>query len=116
VTDILPLAPLPTLAVIRVAELITNEPAGVPPKVTEPAPLRLLPEMMIWEPQLPDTGEKELISGAGILAGREAPITGTEDTTGKSAITSVKSKLFMNFRDGLSPIIPQPFCANRRIR
>ena len=43
VTSILPLAPVPTIAVIFVALLTQNDLAATPPKVTEDAPVKLVP-------------------------------------------------------------------------
>ena len=43
VTSILPLAPVPTIAVIFVALLTQNDLAATPPKVTEEAPVKLVP-------------------------------------------------------------------------
>ena len=43
VTTMLPVAPVPTIAVIFVALLTQNDLAATPPKVTEDAPVKLLP-------------------------------------------------------------------------
>ena len=64
VTEILPVEPLPTIAVIRVAEFTVKLAAAVPPMLTAVAPLRLVP-VMFSEVPLPPSGVKEVIVGAG---------------------------------------------------
>ena len=63
VTDIAPLAPVPTTAVILVAESTVNDLAAVPPKRTAVAPVRLLPLIVMVVPLVPPNGEKEVIIG-----------------------------------------------------
>jgi len=66
VTLILPDAPTPTTAVILVAELIVNELAATPPKLTIVTPVKLVPVIIIDEPALPLVGVNDVIVGAGI--------------------------------------------------
>ena len=63
VTDIAPLAPVPTTAVILVAESTVNDLAAVPPKRTVVAPVRLLPLIVMVVQLVPPNGEKEVIIG-----------------------------------------------------
>ena len=56
-----PLAPAPTTAVIVLSDVTLNEKAGIPPKVTEVAPVRFIPVIAIVVPVVPPDGEKELI-------------------------------------------------------
>ena len=65
VTEILPVEPLPTIAVIRVAEFTVKLAAAVPPMLTAVAPLRLVPVMVSAVPLPPEVGVKEVIVGAG---------------------------------------------------
>jgi len=65
VTLILPVAPVPTTAVMLVAELTVNEEAATPPKVTDVAPARLAPVIVIDVPVPPFVGVKEVIVGEG---------------------------------------------------
>jgi hypothetical protein len=46
VTDIFPVAPFPTTAVILVALTTVKEVAAVPPKLTAVAPVKLVPVMV----------------------------------------------------------------------
>ena len=63
VTD--PVVPVLTIAEIELAELIVNEVAGVPPKLTAEAPKKLVPVMII-EPFAPVlVGLNEVIVGGG---------------------------------------------------
>ena len=66
VTLILPDAPLPTMAVMLVAELTVNEVAAIPPKLTEVVPVKLVPVIVIDSPTAPLAGVKKVIVGAGI--------------------------------------------------
>ena len=65
VTDILPLVPLCTTAVILVALTTVKEVAAVPPKLTAVAPVKLVPVMVTTAPNAADDGVNELIVGAG---------------------------------------------------
>ena len=56
VTATIPSAPEPTTAVITVAEDTEKEVAGIPPNVTEVAPVNPLPRK--WEPQVSDALSK----------------------------------------------------------
>jgi hypothetical protein len=66
VTLTLPDVPVPTTAVILVAELTVNDEAAIPPKFTTVAPLKLVPVIIIEVPVPPLTGVKEVIVGGGI--------------------------------------------------
>jgi len=63
VTLTFPDAPVPTTAVILVAELTANDDAVIPPKLTEVAPVRLVPVIVIDVPITPLVGVKEVIIG-----------------------------------------------------
>ena len=62
-----PLAPLPTTATIVVALITLNDLAAVPPKLTELAPVRLVPLMVTAWPFRAEVGEKELRVGATMI-------------------------------------------------
>ena len=62
----LPDAPVPTTAVIIVAELTVNEEAATPPKFTAVVPVKLFPVIVIDVPIPPLDGVKEVIVGRGI--------------------------------------------------
>jgi hypothetical protein len=64
VTDTLPLDPGPTNAVIFIEEDTKNALAGVPPKLTAVAPVKLVPLMVTDAFVLADVGVKEVIVGA----------------------------------------------------
>jgi hypothetical protein len=66
VTLILPDAPVPTTAVILVAELIVNDEAAIPPKFTAVVPVKLVPVIVIVIPVAPLDGPNEVIVGGGI--------------------------------------------------
>ena len=66
VTDIAPLVPLATTAVMLVALTTVKEVAAVPPKLTAVAPVKLVPVMVMTAPVNEDVGVNELIMGAGI--------------------------------------------------
>ena len=66
VTDIVPLVPLATTAVILVALTTVKEVAAVPPKLTAVAPVKLVPVMVTIAPVGADDGVNELMLGAGI--------------------------------------------------
>jgi hypothetical protein len=66
VTDIVPVAPFPTTAVMLVALTTVKEVAAVPPKLTAVAPVKLVPVMVTVSPAAADDGVNELIAGAGI--------------------------------------------------
>ena len=59
-----PLAPLPTTATIVVALITLNDLAAVPPKLTELAPVRLVPVRVTVWPSRAEVGEKEPRVGA----------------------------------------------------
>ena len=63
----LPLAPLGTMAVIWVLETTVKLVAAVPLKVTEVAPVKLVPLMVTWVPTGPLVGVNEVIVGAWYL-------------------------------------------------
>ena len=56
VTVTAPVVPLPTTAVICVAELITNEVAFVPPNLTADAPVKFVPVITTVVPLVPIVG------------------------------------------------------------
>ena len=68
VTLITPLAPLPTTAVIWVAEFTTKLWAAVPPNLTAVAIIRFVPVITTEVPVSPAVGEKELIVGTEVDA------------------------------------------------
>jgi len=59
VTDMLPDAPAPTVAVILVALTTVKALAAVPPKLTAVVPVKLVPVMVTTCPVFPDVGVKE---------------------------------------------------------
>jgi len=63
VTPTTPLEPLPTIAVIWVAEFTVKLCAAVPPKLTAVAPIKLVPVITTEVPLPQEVGEKELIIG-----------------------------------------------------
>jgi hypothetical protein len=63
VTLIIPLEPLPTMAIIVVGETTVKLWAAVPPKLTVVVPVRLLPVIKTDVPLTPEVGEKETIVG-----------------------------------------------------
>ena len=65
-TFTLPEAPVPTTAVMVVADWTVKELAGMPPKLMESTPERLVPLIVIVAPGPPVEGVKEVIIGAGI--------------------------------------------------
>ena len=64
ITEITPEVPLPTTAVICVAVFEVMEETGVPPIVTEVAPDKLVPLIVIEEPAQPLAVPKLVIAGA----------------------------------------------------
>jgi len=66
VTLIFPVVPDPTTAVILVDELTANDDAAVPPKLTEVAPVKFVPVIVIVAPVVAEIGLKDEIVGAGI--------------------------------------------------
>jgi hypothetical protein len=65
VTETWPLAPVPTVAIIVVVDTTVNEVAGVPPKLTAVAPVKLLPVIVTTVPSIPLEGVKEEMTGGG---------------------------------------------------
>ncbi len=65
VTEIVPVAPPATKAVMLAALTTLNEVAAVPPKLTAVAPVKLVPVMVTVAPIVADVGVKEVIAGAG---------------------------------------------------
>ena len=61
-----PDAPVPTTAVIVVAELTVNDEAATPPKFTTVAPVKFVPVIVIDVPAPPLVGVNEVIVGPGI--------------------------------------------------
>ena len=62
----LPLAPLPTTAVIVVALTTEKEPTAAPPKLTAVVPVKFDPVMVIVFPADAVTGVKEVMVAAGV--------------------------------------------------
>jgi len=56
VTLTAPLAPVPTIAVIPVAESTTKEEAATPPNLTEVVPVKFVPEIVTDVPFAPEVG------------------------------------------------------------
>jgi hypothetical protein len=69
VTLTAPVAPVPTTALILDALLTVYDAAGVPPKLTAVAPVKLVPVIITVAPGIADVGEKEVIAGAGTTGG-----------------------------------------------
>jgi hypothetical protein len=65
VTDIVPLVPIATTAVMLVALTTVKELAAVPPKLTTVAPVKLVPVMVTTTPVAADEGVNEVTVGAG---------------------------------------------------
>ena len=63
VTLTLPDAPVPTTAVILVAELTVNDVAAIPPKLTAVAPVRLVPVIVTVAPDAAEAGVNDEIVG-----------------------------------------------------
>jgi hypothetical protein len=59
-----PVAPVPTTAVILVALTTVKEVAAVPPKLTEVAPVKLVPVMVTVSPDLAEVGVNDVMVGA----------------------------------------------------
>jgi uncharacterized MnhB-related membrane protein len=64
VTDIVPVAPFPTTAVMLVALTTVKEVAAVPPKLTAVAPVKSVPVMVTVSPVAADVGVNEAMVGA----------------------------------------------------
>ena len=80
VTEIVPVVPPPTVAVICVAEFTTKLLTAVPPMLTAVAPVRLVPVMTTVLPMQAVAGENVLIIGS-------AEATVTVKATGTAALT-----------------------------
>jgi hypothetical protein len=67
VTTILPVVPVPAIAVIRISEFTIKELTGVPPTVTAVAPVKPVP-LIVNEPDKAQTteGVKLVITGADV--------------------------------------------------
>ena len=65
VTTTLPVVPLATTAVMLVADTTVNEEAGVPPKLTAVAPLKLVPVIVTVVPVAAFVGANDAMVGAG---------------------------------------------------
>jgi hypothetical protein len=59
-----PVVPLPTVALIELDDMIVKVAAGVPPKLTEAMFARFVPFMLTTVPAGPDDGEKDVSVGA----------------------------------------------------
>jgi hypothetical protein len=66
VTEILPLAPVPTTAVILLGLLTLKDAAGTAPKATAVAPEKLAPFIWMVAPVVAELGVKELIIGTPV--------------------------------------------------
>ena len=64
VIDIIPVVPLATTAVMLVALTTVKEVAGVPPKLTAVAPVKLVPVIVTVSPVAADVGVNEPMVGA----------------------------------------------------
>ena len=73
VTDMLPEAPVPSVAVMLVALSTVKALAAVPPKLTDVAPVKFVPVMVTTWPVFPDVGVKEEMVGAGVAATKVKP-------------------------------------------
>ena len=73
VTETVPEAPAPIVALMLVALTTVNEVAAVPPKLTAVAPVKFVPVMLTTCPVLPDVGVKDAIVGAGVALINENP-------------------------------------------
>jgi hypothetical protein len=65
-TETLPLPPDPTTAVMLLEDTTVKETAAIPPKLTELAPLKFVPVIVMVEPGTAVLGLTEVIAGAGI--------------------------------------------------
>ena len=66
VTLTFPDAPVPTVAIILIDELTVNDVAAVPPKLTDVAPVKFVPVIVIAAPVAALVGVKEVILGLPI--------------------------------------------------
>jgi len=66
VTVIIPVAPLPTVAVIEVALTPVKEAVAVPPKATAVVPVKFVPVIVTTAPAAPVDGVNEVMVGAGM--------------------------------------------------
>jgi len=66
VTVIVPVAPMPTVAVSEVALTTEKDAAAVPPKATAVVPVKFVPVMVMTAPVAPLVGVKEVMVGAGM--------------------------------------------------
>ena len=63
VTETVPEAPAPTVALMLVALTTVNVVAAVPPKLTAVAPVKFVPVILTTCPVLPDVGVNDVIVG-----------------------------------------------------
>ena len=68
VTETVPEAPAPTVALMLVALTTVNVVAALPPKLTAVAPVKFVPVILTTWPVLPEVGVKDEIVGAGVAA------------------------------------------------
>ena len=68
VIEILPVLPAPTVAVITVSDTTVYEPAVVPPMLTDNAPVKPLPFIVIMLSVLALDGENEPMPGDAAVA------------------------------------------------
>ena len=64
--ETVPVAPEPTTALINTDDIVVNEVAGTPPKLTFVAPDKFVPFIEIVVPVPPVVGENEVIVCMGI--------------------------------------------------
>jgi hypothetical protein len=69
VTLMLPVAPVPTTAVILVADTTVKEDAEAPPKLTTVVPVKLVPVIVTVAPCVAIVGVNDTSEGAGIVVG-----------------------------------------------
>jgi hypothetical protein len=67
VTLMLPVSPVPTIAVIVVGETTVKEAAGIPPKLTAVIPIKLSPVIVTVSANVALVGLKDVIAGGGII-------------------------------------------------
>ena len=65
VTVSVPVAPLPTVAVMQVSLLTVKEAAAMPPKATAVTPVKFVPVIVTTVPVPPLLGVNEVMVGAG---------------------------------------------------
>jgi hypothetical protein len=97
VTLMLPVAPVPTTAVILVADTTVKEDAEAPPKLTTVVPVKLVPVIVTVAPLPAVDGVNEVIVGTGVVPTCSVDFL-QENVTGKSKRIAISfiSKWFFN--------------------